>query len=118
MTSRCRPVVICGPSGVGKGTLIELLQKQFSADKFGVSVHMICAIYIVLNFFISLSNLLLIIILSIFSSVSVIPRGSHARVNKMEYITILLRSMPSKKRLKRANSSSTPKFMEIITALV
>jgi ABC-type multidrug transport system fused ATPase/permease subunit len=38
MTSRCRPVVICGPSGVGKGTLIELLQKQFPADKFGVSV--------------------------------------------------------------------------------
>ncbi len=38
MTSRCRPVVICGPSGVGKGTLIELLQKQFPADKFGVSM--------------------------------------------------------------------------------
>lgn len=33
-----RPVVICGPSGVGKGTLIELLQKYFPADKFGFSV--------------------------------------------------------------------------------
>eukprot|EP00986_Skeletonema_menzelii_P002911 scaffold844_cov142-Skeletonema_menzelii.AAC.2 len=38
MTSRCRPVVICGPSGVGKGTLIELLQKQFPAGKFGFSI--------------------------------------------------------------------------------
>ena len=37
-TSRCRPVVICGPSGVGKGTLIELLQKQFPDNKFGVSL--------------------------------------------------------------------------------
>mmetsp|Transcript_28879 Transcript_28879/g.68795 ORF Transcript_28879/g.68795 Transcript_28879/m.68795 type:complete len:618 (-) Transcript_28879:955-2808(-) len=39
-----RPVVICGPSGVGKGTLIELLQKHFAeahpseASKFGFSV--------------------------------------------------------------------------------
>ncbi|KAL9185776.1 hypothetical protein ACHAXT_003553 [Thalassiosira profunda] len=33
-----RPVVICGPSGVGKGTLIELLQKSFPPDKFGFSV--------------------------------------------------------------------------------
>jgi len=33
-----RPVVICGPSGVGKGTLIELLQKQFPNNKFGFSV--------------------------------------------------------------------------------
>lgn len=34
-----RPVVICGPSGVGKGTLIELLQKRFpSPNKFGFSV--------------------------------------------------------------------------------
>ena len=39
--SRCRPVVICGPSGVGKGTLIELLQKQFPDYKFGVSVQLI-----------------------------------------------------------------------------
>mmetsp|Transcript_14219 Transcript_14219/g.34371 ORF Transcript_14219/g.34371 Transcript_14219/m.34371 type:complete len:202 (-) Transcript_14219:28-633(-) len=33
-----RPVVICGPSGVGKGTLIELLQKHFPDNKFGFSV--------------------------------------------------------------------------------
>eukprot|EP00550_Attheya_septentrionalis_P002201 CAMPEP_0198292290 /NCGR_PEP_ID=MMETSP1449-20131203/11253_1 /TAXON_ID=420275 /ORGANISM="Attheya septentrionalis, Strain CCMP2084" /LENGTH=415 /DNA_ID=CAMNT_0043991177 /DNA_START=120 /DNA_END=1367 /DNA_ORIENTATION=+ len=33
-----RPVVICGPSGVGKGTLIELLMKQFPNDQFGFSV--------------------------------------------------------------------------------
>jgi len=33
-----RPVVICGPSGVGKGTLIELLQKKFPNGKFGFSV--------------------------------------------------------------------------------
>mmetsp|Transcript_43659 Transcript_43659/g.92809 ORF Transcript_43659/g.92809 Transcript_43659/m.92809 type:complete len:92 (-) Transcript_43659:280-555(-) len=33
-----RPVVICGPSGVGKGTLIELLQEHFPAGKFGFSV--------------------------------------------------------------------------------
>lgn len=33
-----RPVVICGPSGVGKGTLIELLQKAFPPSKFGFSV--------------------------------------------------------------------------------
>eukprot|EP00574_Skeletonema_japonicum_P004315 CAMPEP_0201713932 /NCGR_PEP_ID=MMETSP0593-20130828/601_1 /ASSEMBLY_ACC=CAM_ASM_000672 /TAXON_ID=267983 /ORGANISM="Skeletonema japonicum, Strain CCMP2506" /LENGTH=48 /DNA_ID= /DNA_START= /DNA_END= /DNA_ORIENTATION= len=38
MTSPCRPVVICGPSGVGKGTLIELLQKQFPDEKFGFSI--------------------------------------------------------------------------------
>jgi len=33
-----RPVVVCGPSGVGKGTLIEMLMKQFSGDPFGFSV--------------------------------------------------------------------------------
>ena len=32
-----RPVVVCGPSGVGKGTLIEKLLKEFP-DKFGFSV--------------------------------------------------------------------------------
>uniref|UniRef100_A0A7I4AC69 guanylate kinase n=1 Tax=Physcomitrium patens TaxID=3218 RepID=A0A7I4AC69_PHYPA len=32
-----RPVVICGPSGVGKGTLIGKLMKDF-LDKFGFSV--------------------------------------------------------------------------------
>ena len=31
------PVVICGPSGVGKGTLIELLMQKFP-DQFGFSV--------------------------------------------------------------------------------
>lgn len=33
-----RPVVICGPSGVGKGTLIGLLMKRFPNDQFGFSV--------------------------------------------------------------------------------
>jgi guanylate kinase len=33
-----RPVVFAGPSGVGKGTLIELLMKQFPNDQFGFSV--------------------------------------------------------------------------------
>ncbi|KAL7547708.1 hypothetical protein ACHAWF_010987 [Thalassiosira exigua] len=33
-----RPVVICGPSGVGKGTLIELLRTSFPPDAFGFSV--------------------------------------------------------------------------------
>ena len=32
-----KPVVICGPSGVGKGTLIEMLQKRFPTA-FGFSV--------------------------------------------------------------------------------
>jgi guanylate kinase len=40
-SKRCRPVVICGPSGVGKGTLIELLQKRFPVNKFGVSFALI-----------------------------------------------------------------------------
>mmetsp|Transcript_1782 Transcript_1782/g.3921 ORF Transcript_1782/g.3921 Transcript_1782/m.3921 type:complete len:214 (-) Transcript_1782:240-881(-) len=33
-----RPVVFCGPSGVGKGTLINLLMKRFPNDQFGFSV--------------------------------------------------------------------------------
>jgi guanylate kinase len=33
-----RPVVFCGPSGVGKGTLIEKLQKHFAQGQFGFSV--------------------------------------------------------------------------------
>lgn len=33
-----QPVVFCGPSGVGKGTLIDLLMKKHSGDKFGFSV--------------------------------------------------------------------------------
>lgn len=32
------PVVFCGPSGVGKGTLIELLMKRFPNEQFGFSV--------------------------------------------------------------------------------
>jgi guanylate kinase len=32
-----RPVVFCGPSGVGKGTLIEMLMKRFP-EQFGFSV--------------------------------------------------------------------------------
>ena len=37
-----RPLVVCGPSGVGKGTLIDLLMKRFppieSRDQIGFSV--------------------------------------------------------------------------------
>jgi guanylate kinase len=33
-----RPVVFCGPSGVGKGTLIEMLMKHFPNNQFGFSV--------------------------------------------------------------------------------
>ena len=33
-----KPVVICGPSGVGKGTLINMLMKHWGDDKFGFSV--------------------------------------------------------------------------------
>lgn len=36
-TDRCRPVVICGPSGVGKSTLIRKLQKEFEG-KLGFSI--------------------------------------------------------------------------------
>ena len=32
-----RPLVVVGPSGVGKGTLIAMLQREFP-DKFGFSV--------------------------------------------------------------------------------
>mmetsp|Transcript_30630 Transcript_30630/g.47005 ORF Transcript_30630/g.47005 Transcript_30630/m.47005 type:complete len:420 (-) Transcript_30630:173-1432(-) len=35
---RPRPVVFCGPSGVGKGTLIDMLMKRFPNDQFGFSV--------------------------------------------------------------------------------
>ena len=38
MASLPKPVVFCGPSGVGKGTLIELLMKRFPNDQFGFSV--------------------------------------------------------------------------------
>ena len=39
MTSEpLRPVVFCGPSGVGKGTLIDMLMKRFPNDQFGFSV--------------------------------------------------------------------------------
>jgi hypothetical protein len=38
MTDLPKPVVFCGPSGVGKGTLIELLMKRFPNDQFGFSV--------------------------------------------------------------------------------
>jgi guanylate kinase len=31
------PIVICGPSGVGKGTLINKLMQRYS-DRFGFSV--------------------------------------------------------------------------------
>ena len=33
-----KPVIFCGPSGVGKGTLIEMLMKRFPKDTFGFSV--------------------------------------------------------------------------------
>jgi len=33
-----RPLVFCGPSGAGKGTLIDLLMTRFSDDEFGFSV--------------------------------------------------------------------------------
>ena len=36
--SALKPVVFCGPSGVGKGTLIEKLMKRFPNDQFGFSV--------------------------------------------------------------------------------
>lgn len=37
-TDLLRPVVVCGPSGVGKGTLIEMLMKRFPNDQLGFSV--------------------------------------------------------------------------------
>lgn len=33
-----RPVVFCGPSGVGKGTLINLLMKRFPNEQFSLCV--------------------------------------------------------------------------------
>jgi len=33
-----KPVVVCGPSGVGKGTLIEMLMKRFPNEQLGFSV--------------------------------------------------------------------------------
>ncbi len=36
--SNLDPLVICGPSGVGKGTVIESLRKRFKPDTFGFSV--------------------------------------------------------------------------------
>lgn len=38
MSNLPRPVVFCGPSGVGKGTLIEMLMTRFPNDQFGFSV--------------------------------------------------------------------------------
>jgi len=38
MSERPTPVVFCGPSGVGKGTLIEMLMKRFPNGQFGFSV--------------------------------------------------------------------------------
>jgi len=37
-TPRPRPVVFCGPSGAGKGTLIDMLMKRFPNGQFGFSV--------------------------------------------------------------------------------
>ena len=37
-TPHPRPVVFCGPSGVGKGTLIQMLQDRFPDHQFGFSV--------------------------------------------------------------------------------
>jgi guanylate kinase len=37
-TTLPKPIVVCGPSGVGKGTLIEMLMKRFPNDQFGFSV--------------------------------------------------------------------------------
>jgi len=33
-----RPVVVCGPSGVGKGTIINMLMERFPDGQFGFSV--------------------------------------------------------------------------------
>eukprot|EP00985_Skeletonema_marinoi_P004143 scaffold1811_cov137-Skeletonema_marinoi.AAC.14 len=55
MTSKCRPVVICGPSGVGKGTLIELLQKHFPDGKFGVSTYYYTSFALMINLFLGVA---------------------------------------------------------------
>ena len=34
---KCKPVILCGPSGVGKSTLISMLRKEFPED-YGFSV--------------------------------------------------------------------------------
>lgn len=38
MSEHPTPVVFCGPSGVGKGTLIDMLMKRFPNGQFGFSV--------------------------------------------------------------------------------
>lgn len=38
MSDLPKPVVFCGPSGVGKGTLIDMLMKRFPNEQFGFSV--------------------------------------------------------------------------------
>ncbi len=44
-----RPLVICGPSGVGKGTLLNLLFQEFGGD-FGFSVSHVRACLLLLGF--------------------------------------------------------------------
>ena len=36
--TQARPIVVCGPSGVGKGTIINLLMERFPGNQFGFSV--------------------------------------------------------------------------------
>lgn len=38
MATSLKPVVFCGPSGAGKGTMIEMLMKEFPNEQFGFSV--------------------------------------------------------------------------------
>jgi septin family protein len=38
MSDLLQPVVFCGPSGVGKGTMIDMLMERFPNDQFGFSV--------------------------------------------------------------------------------
>jgi len=37
-TSNLEPLVVCGPSGVGKGTVIDCLRKRFPSNVFGFSI--------------------------------------------------------------------------------